>query len=77
MARCNNSIVGNENDLLRLFFFFGVGGGEYYKKVGLRVIAENMKLCSYLHIGKILSHRIFPSVWTILSVYIVPATRYY
>ena len=34
MVRCNNSTVGNENDLLRLFFFFGVGGGEYYKKVG-------------------------------------------
>jgi hypothetical protein len=50
-------------------FFLGRGGVEYYKMVVLQVIAEKMKLCFYLHVGKILSHRIFPSGWTLKCVY--------
>jgi hypothetical protein len=48
-AKANNSTVGNENVVLGLFL--GVGGNSN-KKVGLRVIAEKLKICSYLHAGK-------------------------
>ena len=50
-----------------------LGGGDS-KKVGLCVIAEKMKICSYVHVGNILTHRIFPTGWTVSSVCIVPAT---
>jgi hypothetical protein len=34
--------------------FLGVPGGEENSKnVGLRVIAEEMEMCSYFHVGKI------------------------
>jgi len=33
-----------------------------------------MKICSYLHVGKVLTHRMFPTGWMISSVFIVPAT---
>ena len=36
---------------------------EDSNKVGLHVIAEKMKICSYLQVGKILIHRIFPTGW--------------
>ena len=38
MARCNNSNVGNENDILGLLFG-GWGCGEYSKKFGLRQLS--------------------------------------
>jgi hypothetical protein len=33
-----------------------------------------MKMCSYLHVGKVIAHRMFPTGCMISSVYIVPAT---
>jgi len=35
-----------------------------------------MEMCSYLHVGKILIHRMFPTGWTISSVYTVADIRY-
>jgi hypothetical protein len=46
-AIANSCTVGKENVLLGLF-----GGGDSSKNVGLRVIAEKTKICSYLHVGK-------------------------
>jgi hypothetical protein len=51
------------------------GGFEYSKKVGLRV-SEKMKICSYLHVGKILTHRMCPTGWTISNICIVGDRRY-
>jgi hypothetical protein len=42
-----------------VWFFGDWGGGGYSKMIDLRV-AEKMKICSYLHVGKILYHRMFP-----------------
>jgi hypothetical protein len=48
----NSSTVGNENVVLGLFW--GQDGGREYsnEKVGLQVIAEKMKICSYIRVGK-------------------------
>ena len=48
-----NCTVGNGNVLLE-FFLVGGGGvvGNSDSKVGLHVIAEKMKICSYFHVGK-------------------------
>ena len=43
-ATANSCTVGNENVLLRF-----LGGGSN-QKVVLRVIAEKMKICTYLHV---------------------------
>jgi hypothetical protein len=48
-----NCSVGNGNVLLEFF----LGGGEGLvvnsdSKVGLQIIAEKMKICSYFHVGK-------------------------
>jgi len=48
-ASAKNCSFGNGNVLLD--FFFG-GGGDSNNKVGLQAIAEKMKICSYLHVGK-------------------------
>jgi hypothetical protein len=50
-AATDTSTVGDENVLLG-FFLRGKGGYISNKKVGLRVIAQKMKMCSYLHVGK-------------------------
>jgi len=42
----------------------GVVGEDFNKKVILWVIAEKMKIYSYIHVGKIYIHRIFPEAWT-------------
>ena len=47
-ATANSCTVGNENVLL--VFFLGRAGGDCNKKVVLRVIAEKMKICPYLHV---------------------------
>jgi hypothetical protein len=39
------------------------GGLEGSNKVKLHVIAEMIKICSYLQVGKILTHRIFLTGW--------------
>jgi len=39
-------------------------------KLGLHVIADKMKISSYLQVGKILIHRLFPKAGTISSVYV-------
>ena len=44
-----NTTVGNENVLVG-FFFLREGVGNILKKVGLQVILEKMKICSYLHV---------------------------
>ena len=45
----NSCTVGNENVLLG---FFLVGGGDdFNKNVGVWVIAEKIKIYSYLHVG--------------------------
>jgi len=44
-ATANSCTVGNENVLLGFF----VEGGDSNQKVVLRVIAEKMKICTYLH----------------------------
>jgi len=43
-----------------------IGGvGEHSNKnIGLGVIAEKMKIYSYIHVGKIHIHRMFPKDWT-------------
>jgi len=44
----------------------GGGGGvvvEDSNKVKLHVIAEMMKICFYLQVGKILTLRMFPTSW--------------
>ena len=46
-ATANSCTVGNENVLLG-FFWGGGWGGDSNKKVVLRVIAGNMKMCTYL-----------------------------
>ena len=51
-ATANGSTVGNENVVLGLFLEEDGGGVNSNKKVGLRVIAEKMKICSYLLVGK-------------------------
>ena len=45
-----NTSVGNENVILG--FFLGEVVGNILKKVGLGVIAEKMKVCSYLCVSK-------------------------
>jgi hypothetical protein len=47
-ATANSCTFGSENVLLG--FFLGVGG-DCNKNVGLQVIAEKIKICSYLHAG--------------------------
>jgi len=43
----------------------GGGVGEVSnKKVGLGVIAEKMEIYSYIHVGKIYIHTMFPKGWT-------------
>jgi hypothetical protein len=54
-ATSNSSTVGNENVLLGFFVV-----GYFIKNVVLRVIAEKVKVCSYLCVGNILIHRMFP-----------------
>jgi len=44
-ATANSCTVGNENVLLVCFVW-----GDSNQKVVLRVIAEKMKICSYLHV---------------------------
>jgi len=39
-------------------------GEDSDKKVGLGVIAEKMKIYSYIHVGKVHIHRMFPKGWT-------------
>ena len=51
-ATANSSTVWNENVVLGLFLGEDGGGVNSNKKVGLRVIAEKMKICSYLLVGK-------------------------
>jgi len=46
-----NTTVGNENVLVGFIFLRG-GFGNILKKVGLQVILEKMKICSYLHVWK-------------------------
>ena len=49
-ATTDTSTVGN-----RIFVigFFGVGVGRISNnKIGLRVMAQKVKICSYLHVGK-------------------------
>jgi hypothetical protein len=48
-ATANGCTVGNENVLLG--FFCGGGGLDFSKIVFVRVIAEKMKICSYLLVG--------------------------
>ena len=48
-ATANSCTVGNENVLLG-FFLGGGWGGDSNKKLVLRVIAGNMKICTYLHV---------------------------
>ena len=45
-ATANSCTVGNENVLLGFFFV----RGDSNQKVVLRVIAEKMKICTYLHV---------------------------
>ena len=47
-----------------LFGGWGVGENSN-KKVGRRVIADKMEICSYLQEGKIFIHRMFPVGWMI------------
>jgi len=47
-ATANSCAVGNENVLLGIFF--GGWGMVPNQKVVLLVIAERMKICTYLHI---------------------------
>jgi len=47
-ATANSCTVGNENVLLE--FFLGGVGGDSNQKVFLRVIAEKMKICTFLHV---------------------------
>jgi len=35
-----------------------------------------MEICSYKHVGKIITHRVFPTGWTISSVHTVADMRY-
>ena len=47
MANTNYSTVRNKNFSLGIIIFrIKMGGGDINKKVGLRVIAEKLKLCS-------------------------------
>jgi hypothetical protein len=46
-SSAKNCSVGNGNVLLDFF-----GGGDSNIKVGLQVIVEKMKICSYLRVGK-------------------------
>jgi len=48
-ATANSCTVGNENVLLG-FFVSGWSGGDSNAKLVLRVIAEKMKICTYLHV---------------------------
>jgi len=48
-ASAKNCSVGNGILLLEFFFFWR---GDSNNKVGLQVIAEKMKICSYIHVGK-------------------------
>jgi hypothetical protein len=41
--------------------------GNILEKVDVRVIAEKMKICSYLHVEKILIRKVFPKGWTIFK----------
>jgi hypothetical protein len=50
-ATTNTSTVGNENLLLG-FFLMGKCVWNSNKQEGLWVIAEKMKICSYLHVWK-------------------------
>ena len=47
-ATANSCTVGNENVLF--YFFWEGAGGDCNKKVVLRIIAEKMKICPYLHV---------------------------
>jgi hypothetical protein len=49
-ASAKNCSVGNGNVLPE--FFLEGKGGDSNNKLGLQVIAEKMKICSYIHIGK-------------------------
>jgi hypothetical protein len=80
VVRCNNSTVGNENDLLGLLIVFvggGFGGGGGDSKKGGLGVAKKMKICSSIHAGKILTHRMFSAGWTVSCVSIVPDRRYH
>ena len=56
MAGAKTSTVKNEMIYCDCFLGIGGGGGDSNEKVGLQVIAEKMKICSCLHVGKILIH---------------------
>ena len=56
-ASAENCSVGNGNVLLE--FFFWKGEGDCNNNVVLQVIAETMKIYSYLYIGE------FPSPWDV------------
>jgi len=49
MVIANKFHCWNENMLVG---FLGEDVGNFLKSVGLRVIAEKMKIWSYLHVGK-------------------------
>jgi len=51
-ATANSCSVGNENVVLGLFWGEDRGGEISNKKLRLRVIAEKMKICSYVHFGQ-------------------------
>ena len=51
-ATANSCPVGNENVVLGLFCGGNGGGKNSSNKLGLRIIAEKMKICTYLHVGK-------------------------
>ena len=51
-ATANSCTVGDENVVLGLFWGEDGGGEISNKKLRLRVIAENMKICSYVHVEK-------------------------
>jgi hypothetical protein len=48
----NSCTVGNENVVLGLFWGSNGGVKNSSNKVGLCIIAEKMKICTYLHVGK-------------------------
>jgi hypothetical protein len=53
-----------------------MGGENSNKKISLWVIAEKMEICSYLHVGKTITYRVFLTGWTVSSVYTVADIRY-
>jgi hypothetical protein len=63
-AIANSCSLGYGNVLLS-FFLEGGGGSVCIRWLVLHVPAEKMKIYSYIHIGKIHTHRMFPKGWTI------------